>query len=146
MPGGSVRTERRGDVTAWPGFVQGRWWVQDAAAAVAARLLNVGDGQSAVDLCAAPGGKTLQLAASLAPVDAQSAMALARGTLGSPAYQATAYFLYRLAAANQPAADQFYAEALAAYANTIMSMPEMVEWIDAAKAEPADIEELEVEY
>ena len=36
--------------------------------------------------------------------------------------------------------------ALAAYASTIMSMPEMQEWIEAAKAEPADIEELEVEY
>ena len=35
---------------------------------------------------------------------------------------------------------------LAAYARTIMAMPEMVEWIDAARAEPADIEELEVEY
>ena len=35
---------------------------------------------------------------------------------------------------------------LAAYAKTIMAMPEMVEWIEAAKAEPADIEELEVEY
>jgi glutathione S-transferase len=35
---------------------------------------------------------------------------------------------------------------LAAYAGTIMSMPEMMEWIDAARAEPADIEELEVEY
>ena len=35
---------------------------------------------------------------------------------------------------------------LAAYAGTIMAMPEMVEWIEAAKAEPADIEELEVEY
>jgi 16S rRNA (cytosine967-C5)-methyltransferase len=64
LPGPSLRTERRGDVTAWPGFAQGQWWVQDAAAAIPARLLDVQPGQSVLDLCAAPGGKTLQLAAA----------------------------------------------------------------------------------
>jgi 16S rRNA (cytosine967-C5)-methyltransferase len=68
LPGGSVRTSRRGDVSTWPGFAEGGWWVQDAAAAIPARLLEIQPGQTALDLCAAPGGKTLQLAAAGAQV------------------------------------------------------------------------------
>ena len=68
LAGGTVRTGRRGDVSAWPGFAEGQWWVQDAAAAVPARLLGVRAGETALDLCAAPGGKTLQLAAAGAAV------------------------------------------------------------------------------
>ncbi len=64
LPGGSVRTNRRGDIVEWPGFSDGSWWVQDAAAAVPARLLDVKAGETALDMCAAPGGKTLQLAAA----------------------------------------------------------------------------------
>jgi 16S rRNA (cytosine967-C5)-methyltransferase len=80
LPGGSVRVSRRGDVAAWPGYVEGRWWVQDRAAAIPARLLAVRPGQTALDLCAAPGGKTLQLAAAGAVVTAldQSAARLRR--------------------------------------------------------------------
>ena len=70
LPGGSLRTALRGDVASWPGFSEGLWWVQDAAAAIPARLLDVHAGQTAVDLCAAPGGKTLQLAAAGATVTA----------------------------------------------------------------------------
>lgn len=70
LPGGSVRTGRRGDIATWPGFEAGRWWVQDAAAAVPARLLTARPGETALDLCAAPGGKTLQLAATGAIVTA----------------------------------------------------------------------------
>jgi 16S rRNA (cytosine967-C5)-methyltransferase len=68
LPGGSLRSAKRGDVSDWPGFEQGSWWVQDAAAAVPARLLDVKPGETALDLCAAPGGKTLQLAAAGADV------------------------------------------------------------------------------
>ncbi|WP_425542960.1 RsmB/NOP family class I SAM-dependent RNA methyltransferase [Brevundimonas kwangchunensis] len=68
LPGGTVRTGRRGDVASWPGFEEGSWWVQDAAAAVPARLLALKAGETVADLCAAPGGKTLQLAASGAEV------------------------------------------------------------------------------
>lgn len=64
LPGGSFRTTMGGDVTTWPGFDDGTWWVQDASAAVPARLLHVKPGESALDMCAAPGGKTLQLAAT----------------------------------------------------------------------------------
>ena len=70
LPGGSLRTRLRGDPSAWPGYAEGRWWVQDAAAALPARLLGVRPGESALDLCAAPGGKTLQLAAAGARVTA----------------------------------------------------------------------------
>jgi 16S rRNA (cytosine967-C5)-methyltransferase len=70
LPGGSLRVAQRGDITQWPGYAEGRWWVQDAAAAVPARLLEVKPGQTALDLCAAPGGKTLQLAAGGAHVTA----------------------------------------------------------------------------
>jgi len=58
LPGGSLRLRRKGDVAAWPGFEDGSWWVQDAAAAVPARLLDVQAGETVLDLCAAPGGKT----------------------------------------------------------------------------------------
>jgi 16S rRNA (cytosine967-C5)-methyltransferase len=64
LPGGTLRTRRRGEVSEWPGYDEGRWWVQDASAAVPARLLQAKPGQDAVDLCAAPGGKAMQLAAA----------------------------------------------------------------------------------
>ena len=68
LPGGSWRTDRGGLVSEWPGFEDGSWWIQDAAAAIPARLLAVKPGETAVDLCAAPGGKTLQLSAAGAAV------------------------------------------------------------------------------
>ncbi|HEY8003208.1 MAG TPA: RsmB/NOP family class I SAM-dependent RNA methyltransferase [Phenylobacterium sp.] len=70
LPGGTLRTGRRGDLATWPGFAEGGWWVQDASAAIPARLLAVEPGEAALDLCAAPGGKTLQLAAAGAQVTA----------------------------------------------------------------------------
>ncbi|MBU1538570.1 MAG: RsmB/NOP family class I SAM-dependent RNA methyltransferase [Alphaproteobacteria bacterium] len=68
MAGDTVRTGRRGDLATWPGFEDGVWWVQDAAAAVPVRLLAPKARESIVDFCAAPGGKTLQIAASGASV------------------------------------------------------------------------------
>jgi 16S rRNA (cytosine967-C5)-methyltransferase len=70
LPGGTFRTSERGEVSAWPGFKAGDWWVQDASAAVPARLLGLQAGETALDLCAAPGGKTMQLAALGARVTA----------------------------------------------------------------------------
>lgn len=61
LPTGSVRTLLQGSVTMLPGFSEGRWWVQDAAAALPARLFGDVAGKKIVDLCAAPGGKTAQL-------------------------------------------------------------------------------------
>lgn len=63
MPG-HLRLPRGSAVETLDGFAQGAWWVQDLAASLPARLLGAGDGRRALDLCAAPGGKTLQLAAA----------------------------------------------------------------------------------
>ena len=70
LQSGSLRRAARGRVEDWPGFAEGRWWVQDAAAAIPARLLDAKAGEAVLDLCAAPGGKALQLAAAGATVTA----------------------------------------------------------------------------
>ncbi|MEO1677516.1 MAG: RsmB/NOP family class I SAM-dependent RNA methyltransferase [Pseudomonadota bacterium] len=70
LPTGSLRRTVPGQVSAAPGFGAGAWWVQDAAAALPATLLAPGHGDRVLDLCAAPGGKTLQLAAAGAQVTA----------------------------------------------------------------------------
>ncbi|MBR0824937.1 methyltransferase domain-containing protein [Bradyrhizobium manausense] len=70
LPTGSVRTLLHGSVTMLPGFGDGQWWVQDAAAALPARLFGDIAGKSIADLCAAPGGKTAQLAQAGAKVTA----------------------------------------------------------------------------
>jgi 16S rRNA (cytosine967-C5)-methyltransferase len=70
LPTGSVRTIVHGAVTALPGFDEGAWWVQDAAASIPARLLGNLAGLRVADLCAAPGGKTAQLVAAGAKVTA----------------------------------------------------------------------------
>jgi 16S rRNA (cytosine967-C5)-methyltransferase len=62
LPTKSVRTLLQGSVAMLPGFSEGSWWVQDAAAALPARLFGDVAGKTIVDLCAAPGGKTAQLA------------------------------------------------------------------------------------
>jgi 16S rRNA (cytosine967-C5)-methyltransferase len=67
---GSVRATVHGPVSALPGYDDGAWWVQDAAAALPAKLLGDIGGRSVADLCAAPGGKTAQLAAAGARVTA----------------------------------------------------------------------------
>jgi 16S rRNA (cytosine967-C5)-methyltransferase len=70
LPTGSVRAVAHGMVTALPGFDDGAWWVQDAAASLPARLLGDVAGLRVADLCAAPGGKTAQLIAAGAKVTA----------------------------------------------------------------------------
>lgn len=61
---GHLRLARGEAVEKLPGFKEGAWWVQDLAASLPARLLGAGEGRHVLDLCAAPGGKTLQLAAA----------------------------------------------------------------------------------
>lgn len=63
MPG-HVRLPRGEAVESLAGFKEGAWWVQDLAASLPARLLGAGEGRRVLDLCSAPGGKTLQLAAA----------------------------------------------------------------------------------
>ena len=62
MPG-HLRLARGDNIEKLPGFAEGAWWVQDIAASLPARLFGDGEGRHVLDLCAAPGGKTLQLAA-----------------------------------------------------------------------------------
>ncbi len=61
---GHVRLARGGAIESLEGFSEGAWWVQDLAASIPARLLGPGEGRRVLDLCAAPGGKTMQLAAA----------------------------------------------------------------------------------
>jgi len=70
LPTGSVRTMLHGPITLLPGYDVGEWWVQDAAAAIPARLFGDIKGRRIADLCAAPGGKTAQLAQAGAEVTA----------------------------------------------------------------------------
>jgi 16S rRNA (cytosine967-C5)-methyltransferase len=72
LPNGSVRLLPKGRIEALPGYSQGEWWVQDVAASLPAHLMGRVAGERVLDLCAAPGGKTAQLAlagASVVAVD-----------------------------------------------------------------------------
>jgi len=71
VPTGSIRLSAfEGSVSSLPGFDEGEWWVQDAAASIPARLFGDVKGMRVADLCAAPGGKTAQLIAAGAQVTA----------------------------------------------------------------------------
>ncbi|MDS9466686.1 RsmB/NOP family class I SAM-dependent RNA methyltransferase [Paracoccus sp. MBLB3053] len=70
LPTGSFRLPSGTQISALEGYADGNWWVQDAAAAMAVRILDPKPGERIADLCAAPGGKTLQLAAAGADVTA----------------------------------------------------------------------------
>ena len=70
LPTGSVRLLNHAPIAELPGYEEGCWWVQDAAASLPARLLRVEPGMRVIDLCAAPGGKTAQLAHAGAQVTA----------------------------------------------------------------------------
>ncbi|WP_171101583.1 RsmB/NOP family class I SAM-dependent RNA methyltransferase [Ruegeria sp. HKCCD7255] len=70
LPTGSLRLRDAPQVSTLPGYEAGAWWVQDAAAALPVQVLAPQAGEKILDLCAAPGGKTLQLAAAGAEVTA----------------------------------------------------------------------------
>jgi len=70
LPTGTLRRAAGGSLVMLPGYAEGAWWVQDAAAALPARLFGDVCGREVVDLCAAPGGKTAQLATAGARVTA----------------------------------------------------------------------------
>lgn len=83
LPTGSVRLQKPdGAITGLPGFDEGAWWVQDAAAALPARLMGDISGRRVADLCAAPGGKTAQLVLGGADVTAVDASASRLKRLG----------------------------------------------------------------
>ncbi len=70
LPMGSVRLRETRNITQLKGFSEGNWWVQDMAATIPARLLGNVHDKRVIDLCAAPGGKTAQLASAGAKVSA----------------------------------------------------------------------------
>ena len=70
LPSGTLRRASGGRIEDLPGYSEGAWWIQDAAAAIPATLLGTVKGKAVIDLCAAPGGKTAQLAAAGAKVTA----------------------------------------------------------------------------
>ena len=70
LPTGSIRLAAHGRIEDLPGYADGAWWVQDAAAALVARVAGEVAGRTVADLCAAPGGKTAGLAAAGAMVTA----------------------------------------------------------------------------
>ncbi len=70
LPTGSVRLDTHKAVAELEGYAEGEWWVQDAAAALPARLIDAPVGSRVVDLCAAPGGKSAELASAGAAVTA----------------------------------------------------------------------------
>ncbi len=89
LPTGSVRLDSHAAIEELDGYADGEWWVQDAAAALPARLLGAGAGMRVVDLCAAPGGKSAELAiagASVTAVDRSAErLEAARRQLRAPA-------------------------------------------------------------
>ncbi len=70
LPTGTLRRSGGGHIAELPGFAEGAWWVQDAAATLPVRLMGDVAGKRVADLCAAPGGKTMQLCAAGASVTA----------------------------------------------------------------------------
>jgi 16S rRNA (cytosine967-C5)-methyltransferase len=68
LPTGTLRKTGGGFIPDMPGFTEGEWWIQNAAAALPAQLFSRLKGKTVIDLCAAPGGKTAQLASSGAQV------------------------------------------------------------------------------
>jgi 16S rRNA (cytosine967-C5)-methyltransferase len=70
MPNGTLRCRGGGAIESLAGFADGAWWVQDLASSLPARLLGNVEGRDVIDLCAAPGGKTMQLATAGARVTA----------------------------------------------------------------------------
>jgi 16S rRNA (cytosine967-C5)-methyltransferase len=81
LPTGSLRRKGGGSVIDLPGYRDGAWWIQDASSALPAKLLGDVAGKRVLDLCAAPGGKTAQLAAMGANVVAADRSATRMSTL-----------------------------------------------------------------
>jgi 16S rRNA (cytosine967-C5)-methyltransferase len=140
LPTGSVRLVAHGPVTALPGFAEGAWWVQDAAAALPVRLLGNVAGLRVADLCAAPGGKTAQLAAAGARVTAvdRSPARLARLEENLKRLSLTAELIYAdVAELNAEPFDAVLLDAPCSSTGTIRRHPD-VPWLK----QPADIEKL----
>jgi 16S rRNA (cytosine967-C5)-methyltransferase len=148
LPTGSIRlTETPSDVTALPFWSEGRIWVQDAAASLPAKLLSAKAGEKVLDMCAAPGGKTMQLAATGADV---TAIDIDAGRIGRVAENlARTHLVARLltgdarALAGANAYDAILLDAPCSATGTLRRNPETL-WIktpsDVAKFAPVQAE------
>jgi 16S rRNA (cytosine967-C5)-methyltransferase len=129
LPTGSLRLAHPGQVSALPGFAEGGWWVQDAAAALPARLLDARPGERVLDLCAAPGGKTLQLAATGAAVTAldvsEARMARLRANLARTGLGAQLVVADALAWAPEAPFDAILLDAPCSATGTIRRHPDL---------------------
>ena len=131
LPTGSLRRTATGQVSDLPGYADGHWWVQDAAAALPARILAPAPGASVLDLCAAPGGKTLQLAAMGAKVTALDIsgprLARLRDNLARTGYGAQVTIITADALAWQPPApfDAILLDAPCSATGTIRRHPDL---------------------
>lgn len=144
-PTGSVRLDARGAITALPGFDEGAWWVQDAAAALPARLAASGlaKGDRALDLCAAPGGKTLQLATAGLAVSAvdlsEARMAVVRENLARVGAEADLIVADALDWAGPSGFDAVLLDAPCSASGTVRRHPELPwlkqDWIAGAEGE-----------
>lgn len=147
LPTGSVRLDSfEGAVTDLPGFTEGAWWVQDAAAAIPARLMGDIAGKRVADLCAAPGGKTAQLIVQGADVTAveQSASRLKRLATNLARLQLEANLMQARLEEFQPEElfDAVLLDAPCSSTGTIRRHPDVL-WTKG----PADIEKLaDVQY
>ena len=141
LPTGSIRRRGAGGIQELPGYADGAWWVQDAAAALPARLLGAGPEQTVIDLCAAPGGKTAQLAAtgaSVIAVDrASSRLARLRQNLERLGLQAETVAADAAAWRPDNAADAVLLDAPCSATGTIRRHPD-VAWLKT----PGDVEKL----
>jgi 16S rRNA (cytosine967-C5)-methyltransferase len=140
LPTGSLRRRAGGLVAGLPGYAEGAWWIQDAAAALPARLLGEVRGRRVIDLCAAPGGKTAQLAAAGARVTAveRSKPRLARVGENLARLKLAADLVAADAAAWRPAApaDAVLLDAPCSATGTIRRHPDLP-WRKSAQGIPA---------
>ena len=129
LPTGSLRLTAPGQVSTLPGYAEGGWWVQDAAAALPARLLEAQPGERVLDLCAAPGGKTLQLAATGAHVTALDIsgprMARVTGNLARTGLEAQTVVADALAWAPEAPFDAILLDAPCSATGTIRRHPDL---------------------
>jgi 16S rRNA (cytosine967-C5)-methyltransferase len=131
LPTGSIRVPLgEKSLTELPGFKEGEWWVQDAAAALPVKLLGDIKGQSVLDLCAAPGGKTAQLVAQGAVVtavdDSVSRMNRLRENLGRLAFNATMILSDVLAMPTSTLYDAVLLDAPCSATGTIRRHPDLM--------------------
>ncbi len=141
LPTGSIRVPKGAQVSILPGYDEGWWWVQDAAAAVPVRMLDTQPGERIVDLCAAPGGKTLQLAAAGAEVTAvdvsPARMAVVRENLARTGLAATCVSADALTWAPDAPVDAVLLDAPCSATGTIRRHPDLPHAKDGSEASGA---------